>query len=469
MLPSVKNLLFPRKKSAVGFRHLLLGLVLALVGQPIAMNIAHAQGTVTDPSFSDIKELIVTQKMTSIADVIAALKARYPAYLDHHTLAYASRSLQNSSFTNPRALVFGSTAKTIIAFNGDPQQRGYSKLEIMSFQPNDKNKKYAFREITFLKEPGASVDLDPEEIESRSADIVISKPNPIKCLDCHGSENPRPIWGQYARWPGFYGSDEDHLFLYLFKDDKLNAEIPPESSGESNFDIEGPDVEKAGYILYLQNKLMNPRYKYLPPPTGVRPAAYGDSKMNDGINFPMHPNESLNRLFSSQLIPFMTADLNTGTEAPKRLALIAATICFAPGHGRLNSSPSQWPEKLRFLADSFAKLQPRFVDDKNRVIKYNLQRELAALGGKLRYPIESYLAHADDFTGDSAAALLGAAFNSLGLELTNYTVNAKAQLNFFDDGGGEVFPGLQDQILDLLRTKFVLDHKPTCSEVNSYL
>jgi len=47
----------------------------------------------------------------------------------------------------------------------------------------------------------------------------VSKPNPAKCLECHG-ESPQPIWEPYNLWPGVYGSVSRLGFDVLMKSDE---------------------------------------------------------------------------------------------------------------------------------------------------------------------------------------------------------------------------------------------------------
>ncbi|HEX4923939.1 MAG TPA: hypothetical protein VFV50_07630, partial [Bdellovibrionales bacterium] len=152
---------------------------------------AQYRGSAYDPepmSFDSLKTTIESKRLTALEQVLAALT---PEYRSEFVLMYSSRSVQDASFQNPRVIFFGSDASFITAFNGDPMQRGYDRLEIIQFRKSQR--RFEFREIVFRKGQA------PE----------ISRPNPPKCLICHQSParmdvDPRPNWEPYNRWPGAY-------------------------------------------------------------------------------------------------------------------------------------------------------------------------------------------------------------------------------------------------------------------------
>jgi hypothetical protein len=143
--------------------------------------------------YEDVVELIRSGKLSSVEQVLARLPAEY---LENFTLAYRSRSLHESSYDFPRAILFGENAKLILTFNGSDDQSRFEDLEIMQFR--DDEQVFELRSISF--EDGVS----------------FSGRNPELCRGCHGA-NPGPIWGSYEysennevmHWPGFYGSTHD--------------------------------------------------------------------------------------------------------------------------------------------------------------------------------------------------------------------------------------------------------------------
>ena len=217
-----------------------------------------AGSTTAEPNYETLKTILLNEKIPSIAGVVKRIAALSPSYVAAHTLAYQSFSLHESSFENPRAIVFGNTGDLVMTFNGNPSQRSYSNLEVMTF---DRAKGYEFREITFLKEPNAasSPGLEESDIEIRTPTVLISKPNPQVCTQCHG-ERAIPIWQPYFTWPGMYGSDDDNLFRIGVKE--VGYDVT--SSFQRGMKFDGADLELEGYKRYLTGKKSNARYSSLP-------------------------------------------------------------------------------------------------------------------------------------------------------------------------------------------------------------
>lgn len=222
-------------------------------------------------TFEKLKQNLLTTKVGSIQDALPHLTRSYLEYFKFHTLGYASLSLHQSSFVEPRAIVFGPDARFILTFNGDDRHAAGSSFETVEY--SNQSRSFLFREVTF-KGPRfrkKSLGLDPNEIEFENEQLVISKPNPKKCLQCHGP-TASPIWMTYFIWPGFYGSNDDHLYMSFDKsswnpnNEKLFANTDrPHSLGRVAMLKPGfADREVEGYIKYLERKSTHPRYKWLP-------------------------------------------------------------------------------------------------------------------------------------------------------------------------------------------------------------
>ncbi len=140
-------------------------------------------------SFSDLQKLIQDKKPNSVESVLRLLPKDY---LTNYTLVFESRSLQQSTVKNPRAIVFGNDGRLIITFNGDPTLPGYDSVETMQF--NQETLEMEFRHIQF-----------------KNKTALISEKNPQLCMSCHG-ELGHPIWGSYSAWPGVYGTNDDTIF-----------------------------------------------------------------------------------------------------------------------------------------------------------------------------------------------------------------------------------------------------------------
>ena len=154
--------------------------------------------TGSDFSYEDLKSLIQTGKLTSIEALLPLLPADFRS---NYTLMRVTRSLQDASDLNPRAILFGKNAKLVCTFNGDPEQKGFDTLECEQFR--DLERRFDFRQIQF---PTAKNKLSQVlfSATNRSADGRAS------CTSCH-SKDPRPNWNAYRTWPGAYGERDDEL------------------------------------------------------------------------------------------------------------------------------------------------------------------------------------------------------------------------------------------------------------------
>lgn len=222
-------------------------------------------------SYKDLKEIILSEKIKTVEELIEYLGKHFAEYLRFHTLMYNSLSLHESSFEEPRVIVFGPDARFVITFNGNQNQRAGHAVEVMEF--SEKSQSFEFREIEFKSQKGESFDLPltEDEIEFENSNVLFSKPNPKKCLACHGP-NANPIWATYFVWPGAYGSNDDQLTM-SFDSRSWNPNnieffkqaTRPHSQGRSmRLKDESHDSELEGLGRYVQAKETHPRYKWLP-------------------------------------------------------------------------------------------------------------------------------------------------------------------------------------------------------------
>lgn len=180
----------PRRRIA-GFVAPLAGL-LALAGAP--------QPAAAGLDYATFARQIREKGIRSAADAVALLP---PELRINYTLMYHSRSIQQGSLENPRVLLFGTDAKLIVTFNGEPGQTGYDKLEILHF--DDASETFELRSIDFKES------------------VEFSEANPKVCTACHRPE-PQPIWKDYGspndpsghgQWPGSYGPSHDFVPEHL--------------------------------------------------------------------------------------------------------------------------------------------------------------------------------------------------------------------------------------------------------------
>ena len=282
---------------------LLLTVLLVLTG------LTEVQSRPRTITFSTLKDLIQDKQITSIEALLPFLPE---AYRSKYVLMFKSRSLHNSSFTNPRAILFGDDASFVISFNGLPEQKGFNALETMEYVP--KTREFVFREIEFpLK-------------GTNSAQVSFSESNPIKCLRCHG-EPAHPVWDTWPVWPGAYG-------------ERYHAPLA--------------DQEQKELLNFLAGQPTHPRYKYLlRTETFANKETFNPSHENryNGRQ-KVSPNEELSRLLSEMNIKMIAEIVRkaNGFDAFK-YALLASLIPECGGTG------STLPEALR--AD-FLKSQKAF-------------------------------------------------------------------------------------------------------------
>jgi len=279
------------------------------------------------PRFDALRQLLESERIGSAAALIAALPAELRR---EYTLAFASRSLQDGSFANPRAILYGSDASFIVTFNGEATQRGYDAVETMEFDSSANS--FVFREIVFAP------DGDPA---ARS----ISAPNPARCVACHGTP-ARPIWDLPPAWPGIYG-------------ERYGAGLSP--------------VEASGIHAFLKRQPTHPRYRHL-----IGAARFADREtyvpgaraVYNGTAF-ASPNERLSGLLARLNLRSILAELVAqpafGAHRYVLLAM-AGTNCGAPA--------SFYPEQAQAgIEDDFAGFERRLqIADKRQAATKTLRR-----------------------------------------------------------------------------------------------
>ncbi|HEY0250071.1 MAG TPA: hypothetical protein VGC41_01040 [Kofleriaceae bacterium] len=116
------------------------------------------------------------------------------------TFVFATRSPQQDvDPLHPRVVLFGTDARTILAFTGDPKGLDLDTVELIRFRDDLR----AFELQRFVL---------PAAVRRNPSLATLAKDNghinPADCLRCHGAD-PRPLFDSYPVWPGFYGSAQD--------------------------------------------------------------------------------------------------------------------------------------------------------------------------------------------------------------------------------------------------------------------
>ncbi|RYZ65198.1 MAG: hypothetical protein EOP05_20945, partial [Proteobacteria bacterium] len=182
------------------------------------------QTTAQSFTFENLKEIVASKDLRSVSDVVPYLPEEYRKSF---TLMHKSRSIQRSSAEAPRAILFGNDAKMVMSFNGDPNDAGYDRLEVMEFK--DDTEKFEFKFIYF-----ADKETKAEVIDS-----------PMNCVGCHGMipSDLHPDWDVGLVWRGAYGSQDD-----TFAETQLDPNLKEEA---------------AAYTQFLGGVSQHDRYKHL--------------------------------------------------------------------------------------------------------------------------------------------------------------------------------------------------------------
>ncbi len=207
-------------------------------------------------SFSALKELILKKEIHRVEELLPLLPTPLRS---HYALMFNSRSLQGSSFENPRVLMFMDQGQFMASFNGDPSQKAFDGFETMEFDPYAQE--FNFREIRFLPKP------------QNGAWVTFSEANPDKCTKCHGTP-ARPIWDTHPSWPGAYG-------------ERYHAPLS--------------DPEEKGLAAFLKAQPNHPRYKSLLNIAFIaRKETFNPSHENRyNAEQPVSPNEELSRFLTT--------------------------------------------------------------------------------------------------------------------------------------------------------------------------
>ncbi|NJL25410.1 MAG: hypothetical protein HC902_09690, partial [Calothrix sp. SM1_5_4] len=161
-------------------------------------------------SCKELNELLAATQPSTVEEVLAGIRKARPKFLTQTTYVYQTLTNDDASTIYPRTVVFGGDAKTVLAFNGHPKQRGYERLETMCFDESES--RFDFLDIVFPKEapaPEALTDLTEEEKAAKYVTIPGGR-GMRECKRCHETPS-RPNWDVFALWPGIYGSVEDSI------------------------------------------------------------------------------------------------------------------------------------------------------------------------------------------------------------------------------------------------------------------
>jgi|GEM_PF-6081553 len=241
-------------------------------------------------TFFDHQSLETLVKENNIGSVEKLLPL-LPIWLrSNYTLMFYSRSNQEASFQQPRAIMYTPLADFIATFT-DSTMKGGDTIETISV--NKKTFEFEFREVVF-----------------KNGKAQFSAINPLKCAVCHhGDSDLKPNWDEYPFWLGAYGMYDDTITSKVFlrplhatPQDLKNAEAMLKKIGGM------PALENTfeEFKKFRATQQTHPRYQYLDhhnvsvftyPPyrqEGVPPWLEGNPREIFGV-----PNELLNELFGA--------------------------------------------------------------------------------------------------------------------------------------------------------------------------
>ncbi len=144
-----------------------------------------------------------------------------------------SESTQDASLKNPRILNFDPINSIVGAFNQSAEQKGSYAIEVLT---SDTSGNLQYLEVVFKEDyinhnrlNGNQRDLSElwtkenlefieDEVYYFDDNLLISNPNPNKCLRCHfalvdGKKVPGIIWEKYPKWEKAIASHDDALYL----------------------------------------------------------------------------------------------------------------------------------------------------------------------------------------------------------------------------------------------------------------
>lgn len=375
--------------------------VLSCVSTRVARKPANAEVPVsikvlTRETFMNIA---TKEGIEDVAGLIKVLAERYPDHLQFRTAMYASGSLQEATFIEPRIIVFGPLADFIFTFNGSKDMGGGGTVEMMSYDHDRKD--FSFTELGFKKElkEGKLRFLLDDEVELENEKVIVTKPNTTKCMDCHGYVKPGPIWGNHFFWLGAFGSNDDLLFGSFRpgrQDDHgrygfLNDLKWPRSQGRAlDLPNGAPDVELNGYISFLKSSPTHPRYKYLPPQAfeaGFRKYIAGtpvtginevEAIAKEGVRLGMGEPDRPNGYLGDKLMRWSMDSLAAAISKKPSLLAKVKEILSKP----MIDYPFTWgPGRRQFFEQDLAGLYEKFtwlkpLEDKRGAFKFHLNKAI---------------------------------------------------------------------------------------------
>lgn len=155
-----------------------------------------------------------------IVTITALLNKLPPYYRNNFSLVEHTKGEGQSNLTFPRIVLFGPDGRFMLNVGTKPDDPKYNLLD------------------------GAELDAATGEWVFSQLDFTGKKPvlidRPLECNRCHGSSDPRPVWGTSLDWPGVFGDNEaPGLTGDALSESHLNRinEIRSGNGGSDRFDF----------------------------------------------------------------------------------------------------------------------------------------------------------------------------------------------------------------------------------------
>lgn len=340
-------------------------------------------------NYENLQAYLEQKDIRSIESLLQNMKSSNDDYmksfLSNYVLMYGSRSLQDSSFSNPRVITYSDNFDFVFSFNGDPNHRGFNSLEVMQF--DNSQRKFEMFSVTF-------------DGENKP---VFSEKNPPLCLSCH-TNDPRPNWEAYPFWPGAYGSEDDRTFM---------------SYSLEHLDSYKSLSEFIEYSAFESNSNSHDRYKHLVPIS---------KEVNESMRLKTRPNLSFTIQVNKNNMKRVSRKLRQQENSIAfKYAILGATFCsprvedFIPAGLPIdNFGFDQFYSNEISL---FINGQQESIDHHNTVFRDNLLDDLTNFSNdRERYSNSTFIT--SDFTVPYIGKLMGMNIRDWG---TNFNTNI---LNF---------------------------------------
>ncbi|MFP5518662.1 MAG: hypothetical protein ACLGGX_02070 [Bdellovibrionia bacterium] len=102
--------------------------------------------------FEKVVTILRTSESKNVEEALLHLHKTKPEFFNYYSLVHRSNSYHQSTFQDPRVILFGPSSELILTFNGNNQMQGGDSLHLMQFEYE--TGELQFREIAFKNSSG---------------------------------------------------------------------------------------------------------------------------------------------------------------------------------------------------------------------------------------------------------------------------------------------------------------------------